>query len=562
MAGSGKIFISHAREDAARCAALVKWLDAWGVDYWLETRTDDVGQLTQNTQMALAESAIFLRICTPAANRSYWMSLELGAFLSLQAEEQRRGALGTRSLVSLILDPTYQRQPFDHSGAIVDATNRPQTAWLADLRAAFGMPPLTGDLPAPAQGEIPVTTVTMTRRRALGIGVATTAALAVAGSTGLLLLERKRTPSTGPTASATPTATPQPKPAFVDPNLAWYYKTGDQIDTIPVVADGVVYFGSDDQTLYVRDAATGTKKWQKTSPVKLSRSVAVGTSLVFVFLDTASAGESGIVGLDIKSGDQKYTISGQFLATPVATNGLLFVGGIGGIPAYSQKPSNSDTQRWVWEADIPAGGSNYDQAVDRVTVADKVVYATTEGGSLYAFDASNASATSTGSTLKGKQLWVYKTGNGIYSGPAIANGTVYVGSDDHYLHAVDAKSGHRKWAFKAGNAVDSSVLVSNGIVYFAANDNVFYAVNASTGAKVWTFKPDGNVVIASGALDSASGKIYVSSQSPYLYVLDPATGQQLHRYQAGGKFNTRATVGNGLVFVGSEDHYLYAFKTV
>ena len=34
MAGSGKIFISHARKDAAHCAALVKWLDAWGVDYW------------------------------------------------------------------------------------------------------------------------------------------------------------------------------------------------------------------------------------------------------------------------------------------------------------------------------------------------------------------------------------------------------------------------------------------------------------------------------------------------------------------------------------------------
>lgn len=560
MAGSAKIYISHAREDAARCAALLKWLDAWGVEYWFEARTDDIGQLTQNTQTALAECAVFLRICTPPANRSYWMSLELGAFLSLQAEEQRRGVQSSRSLVSLILDPAYQRQPFDHSGAIVDATDKPQTAWLADLRAAFGMPPLTESLASAPQGpqvEIPVTTVTMTRRRAIGVGVAATAALAVAGSTGLLLLERKHAPSPGPiTAAATATATPQPKPAFVDSNLAWYYKTGDKIASIPAVANNMVYFSSDDQNIYALDAKTGKKVWIEPVNLQFEGSTVLGQS--HVFFETKNT----IAGFDYKTGQLTWQ-HGLVVRTPATGDGLVYAGNLGEVDAL---PESDDQIGIVWYGDTSASGSQQDSAVISVTYSNKVVYAGTQHGELYAFDASNANpqqqANSGAPTAKARLLWVYKTGGAINQHATVANGVVYLGSDDHYLHAIDAKSGQRKWAFKAGDAVDSSVLVSNGMVYFAANNNIFYAVDANKGTKVWTFKPDGNVAVASGALDSSSGKIYVSSASPYLYVLDPATRQKVHQYQTGGTIATRATVANGIVYVGGQDHYLYAFHTV
>jgi len=35
-------------------------------------------------------------------------------------------------------------------------------------------------------------------------------------------------------------------------------------------------------------------------------------------------------------------------------------------------------------------------------------------------------------------LWSYATGDTINSSPAVANGIVYVGSDDHSLYAFDA----------------------------------------------------------------------------------------------------------------------------
>lgn len=545
MTEGATVFVSYAHDDAARCAALMKWLDAWGVQYWFEARSDDTGQLSQNTQMALSNAAIFLRICTPAANRSYWMSLEMGAFLSTQADEHRRGVASNRSLVSLILDPGYQRQPFDHAGAIVDATNKPQTAWLNDLRAAFGMPPLTGEQPAPVKVEVPVTTVTMSRRRAIGAGIAATAALAVAGSTGLLLVDRKQSVSPVGQATTSPKPTPQPKPAVVDPNLKWYFKTGDTIYARPAVANGVVYFGSDDQRAYALDAQTGAVKWDDPGNVRLERSPVIGATHVFFEANTV------IVGLDLANGNQSWTYN-LAIRTPAVANGIVYIGLLSGVDAYLERDSNTR----VWTAD-----TSNSPVLSMVSVKN-TLYTGTENGQVFAFDTSNANPNAAADVVasKGQRLWSYQTGGKVQSHATEANGVVYVGSDDHYLHAIDAQSGQRRWAFKTGDMVQSTPVALNGVVYFASNDNVLYAVDGSTGKLVWTFQTDAKDELSSA--ESYNDKIYIASSSQYLYVLDLTNGSVLHKYQAGGKLSASPAIANGLVYVGCQDHYLYAFNAV
>src|SRR5437660_7552558 len=41
----------------------------------------------------------------------------------------------------------------------------------------------------------------------------------------------------------------------------WSFSTGAGIFSSPVVANGILYFGSDDGNLYALDARSGTKKW-------------------------------------------------------------------------------------------------------------------------------------------------------------------------------------------------------------------------------------------------------------------------------------------------------------
>jgi outer membrane protein assembly factor BamB len=55
----------------------------------------------------------------------------------------------------------------------------------------------------------------------------------------------------------------------------------------------------------------------------------------------------------------------------------------------------------------------------------------------------------------GAKLWSYATGGQVYSSPAVANGVVYVGSDDRNVYA---KRQPRRplWSYTTGNNASSS----------------------------------------------------------------------------------------------------------
>ena len=51
--------------------------------------------------------------------------------------------------------------------------------------------------------------------------------------------------------------------------------------------------------------------------------------------------------------------------------------------------------------------------------------------------------------------WDYSTNGSIISSPAIANGVVYIGSDDHNLYAFNAATGALLWSYTTGNFIES-----------------------------------------------------------------------------------------------------------
>src|SRR5690348_4119857 len=155
MRGNGKVFISHAHDDNARCAPLLAALDVWGVDYWFDTRRMEAGDdLAHAIQTAIRERDIFIRVCTPAAQRSYWVGLETGAFRGLQARGHREGRenrASSRVLINLIIAAEYEPEPFDYAHIFVDAARKPEAEWLEELRRALGVG--VGARPAQVAGE-------------------------------------------------------------------------------------------------------------------------------------------------------------------------------------------------------------------------------------------------------------------------------------------------------------------------------------------------------------------------------------------------------------------------
>ncbi len=64
-----------------------------------------------------------------------------------------------------------------------------------------------------------------------------------------------------------------------------------------------------------------------------------------------------------------------------------------------------------------------------------------------------------------RRAWTYTTGDAIDSSPVVDGGVVYVGSRDHNLYALDARTGKKLWNYTTGGAIYSTPAVANGVVY-------------------------------------------------------------------------------------------------
>jgi len=83
--------------------------------------------------------------------------------------------------------------------------------------------------------------------------------------------------------------------------------------------------------------------------------------------------------------------------------------------------------------------------------------------------------------------WKFTTNGPVVSTPAVIGTTAYVGSNDHYLYALDVATGAVQWKFKTDSRVASSPAVSAGRVYFGSYDGNIYALVADTGRLAWKF---------------------------------------------------------------------------
>ena len=115
--------------------------------------------------------------------------------------------------------------------------------------------------------------------------------------------------------------------------------------------------------------------------------------------------------------------------------------------------------------------------------------------------------------------WEFETGGWVGSSPCVdGKGTVYVGSRDYKLYAIDGATGKKRWEFETGSWVDSSPCVDGkGTVYVGSADGKLYAIDGATGKKRWEFKTGGEMD-SSPCVDD-NGTVYVGSYDDKIYAL-------------------------------------------
>ncbi|UCG69479.1 MAG: PQQ-like beta-propeller repeat protein, partial [Thermoplasmata archaeon] len=121
------------------------------------------------------------------------------------------------------------------------------------------------------------------------------------------------------------------------------------------------------------------------------------------------------------------------------------------------------------------------------------------------------------SAQEGTQKWAFLTGDRVVSSPAIgSDGTIYVGSHDRNLYAINP-DGTVKWSFTTSGSVRSSPAIgSDGTIYVGSNNFKLFAINQD-GTEKWNFTT-GRFVQSSPAIGS-DGTIYVGSWDHKLYAI-------------------------------------------
>jgi outer membrane protein assembly factor BamB len=260
--------------------------------------------------------------------------------------------------------------------------------------------------------------------------------------------------------------------------------------------------------------------------------------------------ESKVTSSPAVAGDVVYfgSMDGNFYAVDAATGKLKWKFKTGGERRYTATHLHGALPA------LEAMPDPFDFYSSSPAVSGGTVYFGSGDGNVYALDAAT-----------GDPKWSFKTGDVVHSSPAVANGVVYIGGWDTFFYAIDAATGKEKWRLKTGDdpaihnqiGIQSSPAVVDGMVYFGCRDSNLYAVDATTGEKKWAFNNKGSWVIGSPAV--SKGKVYfATSDSGMFHSLDARTGAEVFNLKfTWPMFSSPAIAGNTL-YLGSNEGKLTA----
>lgn len=125
---------------------------------------------------------------------------------------------------------------------------------------------------------------------------------------------------------------------------------------------------------------------------------------------------------------------------------------------------------------VPSGSAQKNSANFKLKpeIIGHVVYTADASGLVQAVDRS-----------KGKLLWSKKLNSGVISGPAVASGTVALGTDASSIVLLKQSDGSELWQVKVSSEVLSKPVIAGNRVIAKTIDGNLYAFDLVSGKKLW-----------------------------------------------------------------------------
>ena len=288
----------------------------------------------------------------------------------------------------------------------------------------------------------------------------------------------------------------------------------------PTVVDGVLYADSTDGKLAAFDAASGKTLWSKSSRTH------------------------GWFGW----GDKRRA-DALYAGGPAVAGDLLVVGTLDG-HVYAVGAKNGDPR---WSAELSAS------VLASPVIAGDLVVVRTQDGRVYGLDAAS-----------GDRRWVYDQGNVPLlslrgNGTLlVANGVVFMGSDDGKLVALRQDNGARLWEQKLAsgegrteidrlNDADGSVLLAGSTLYTAAYHGNLVAVDGPSGRPLWA-----HLFSSFDALAANDHAIFAVNDESQVWAFDKSGGTDIWKNDAlKYRWLTGPAVQGNYVVVGDIEGYVH-----
>ncbi len=344
--------------------------------------------------------------------------------------------------------------------------------------------------------------------------------------------------------------------------IAWSTATGGPVRSSPVVADGMVFVGSNDGKLYGLDLTSGAVKWSQAAVGPVSAAPTLVGDAVIV------PSEGGaLLACDPLTGNVRWLTKGYTRQSPAGAvlpfgDHILVQGGSKsgsqGIGMSMDRVLAFDPKngKHLWQAEIAS------QAFDPLATDGKIVLSNTNDLQAGAFD---------GAT--GKRLW--SQGNPFYARAGC--GACMVGDQAILVHGpagaiscVALADGKKLWqativpgqeTLSDGGAVGHEIIgpaaVGGGGVFVGSLDGGLYRFALDKGDLDW--RAEMGAPIYSGVA-LAGDRIYVGDAKGGFHCLKAADGGRVWSVQLGGLIMSCPWIGDGFILVGCEDGKLYCLK--
>lgn len=334
-----------------------------------------------------------------------------------------------------------------------------------------------------------------------------------------------------------------PDPGTSHEDRTGHWSIAMRVSGTPAVADGTVYVGSLDGFLIALDATTGEEHWRFTVETEADNTfwatpVPDGGSL-YIHSDT------GIYALDRASGEQHWRVQPEIERlrpeTVAISDETVYVERAR--TAVAALDAATGEERWRYDTEDYSISS-------AVALVDDAVYFSAVDGSVHAVDADT-----------GERRWRSEIDKGRVLDLAVSAETVFLTS--YIIYALDAESGERKWAFNtherlpvnpggssgqqsgSGGPQASPPTIANGTLYVKSDEGPVVAIDAETGELVWFAEmigPDRAPIVVDDL-------VYVTGENA-VHTLDASSGKPSGwEFRLRGFPLTSPVVVDGVLFI-------------